>query len=156
MSKRTVTHAFSAGGVVFRAVEGTDGVEIALVGRTRERIWALPKGTPIAGETHEMTALREVREESGIEGRIVAEIGEIAYSFTRNGRSIHKRVLHYLMLAVGGSVEEHDHEYDEARWFPLTEAGQALTYENERAVARQAEPLIHAWQAQQSPGRGGA
>lgn len=145
MSKRSVTHAFSAGGVVFRPSGGSGAIEIVLVGRTREQLWALPKGTPIVGETREMTALREVREESGIIGSIVNEIGEISYSFTRKNRLIQKQVFHYLMLAVGGSVEDHDHEYDEARWFPLSDVERALSYENERAIARQAAPLIHAW-----------
>ena len=158
MSKRSVIHAFSAGGVVFRQTGGSSAIEIVLVGRTREQLWALPKGTPIAGETREMTALREVREESGIVGSIVGEIGEISYSFTRKSRSIQKQVFHYLMLAVGGNVDDHDHEYDEARWFPLADAERALSYENERDIARQAAPLIHAWLAARPSGRapGGA
>jgi ADP-ribose pyrophosphatase YjhB (NUDIX family) len=147
MSKRTKTHAFSAGGVVFRRLVAPGGIEIVLVGRIREHIWTLPKGTPTIGETHEMTALREVREESGIVARIVGEVGAIEYEFMRKGRLVSKRVFHYLMLAVGGSVEAHDHEYDEARWFSIKDAIHVLSYENEKDIVRQAEQRIHAWLA---------
>jgi 8-oxo-dGTP pyrophosphatase MutT (NUDIX family) len=147
MSKRIVTYAFSAGGVVFRQTTSSGVIEIALVGRGRERIWTLPKGTPASGETREMTALREVREETGLDVRIIGEVGDIEYFFTRKGRLVNKRVFHYLMIAIGGNVEAHDHEYDEARWFPLEEALQNLAYENEKNIVRQAEPLIQAWLA---------
>lgn len=150
MSKRNVTRAFSAGGVVFQQTRPGAPIEIALVGRARDRIWTLPKGTPILGETRAMTALREVREESGLETRIIGEVGAIDYSFTRKGRPVNKQVFHYLMLATGGSLDAHDHEYDEARWFPLDEAIEALTYENERAIVRQAELLILVWLAEQA------
>lgn len=147
MNKRIITHAFSAGGVVFRQAPQSGGAEIVLVGRARERIWTLPKGTPAVGETREMTALREVREESGIEARIIDEVGTIEYNFTRKGRVVYKRVFHYLMIAIGGNVEAHDHEYDEARWFPLEEALLSLSYENEKDIVRHAEPRINAWLA---------
>ncbi len=150
MNKRTVTHAFSAGGVVFRQTPLSGGAEIVLVGRSRERIWTLPKGTPATGETREMTALREVREESGIVARIIGEAGTIEYSFTRKGRVVKKQVFHYVMVAVGGNVEAHDHEYDEARWFPLEDALHSLSYDNEKDIVRQAEPQIDAWLANPS------
>jgi 8-oxo-dGTP pyrophosphatase MutT (NUDIX family) len=168
MAKKRVVRAFSAGGVVFRAVSApsADGaarmtgeqpeqpmqggwVEIALVGHVRENIWTLPKGTPAPNETREQTALREVREETGLESRIVAEVGQIEYTFTRRGMRFIKQVFHYLMLATGGSVEQHDHEYDEARWFAISDALLALTYDNEIEMVRRAEQLIHHYLATQ-------
>lgn len=140
-----MTHAFSAGGVVFQQARPGAAIEIALVGRAHDQVWTLPKGTPHEGETHEMTALREVREESGLVTRIVGEVGAIDYSFTRKGRTIQKQVFHYLMIAVGGSLDAHDHEYDEARWVAQDEALRLLTYENEKDIVRRAAPLIHAW-----------
>lgn len=144
MTKKSVTHAFSAGGVVFRAATtGTAPlIEVVLVGHVRENIWTLPKGTPAHHETREQTALREVREETGLETRIVGEVGAIEYTFTRRGVRYVKEVFHYLMLATGGSVDQHDHEYDEARWYPLAEAIRAMTYANEIEVVRRAERLI--------------
>src|SRR5690606_17061881 len=99
--------AVSAGGVVFR--RGEDGIEIVLVGRTAENLWALPKGTPDEGESIEETALREVREETGLEVRIVEPLGEIRYRFgDRDGRMVDKVVYHFLMEPVGGDVALHD------------------------------------------------
>lgn len=152
MTKKRVTHAFSAGGIVFRVAApiGSDAgsgaaaarIEIALVGHVHENIWTLPKGTPTPDETREQTALREVREETGLDTRIVGEAGAIEYTFTRRGVRYIKQVFHYIMLATGGSVAHHDHEYDEARWFPFAEALRALTYENEIEIVRRAEPMI--------------
>lgn len=160
MTKKRVTHAFSAGGVVFRvsAPAPADGaaqgggaglVEIVLVGHVRENIWTLPKGTPAPHESREQTALREVREETGLETRIVGEVGQIEYTFSRRGMRFIKQVFHYLMLATGGSVELHDHEYDEARWFSVSAALLALTYDNEIGIVREAEHLIHRYLATQ-------
>jgi ADP-ribose pyrophosphatase YjhB (NUDIX family) len=116
---------------------------VVLVGHPAEESWVLPKGTPIAGETPEETALREVREESGIEPRIVGDLDSIQYWFTRKGVRYHKEVRHYLMEAVGGHVDAHDHEYAEARWFPIEEAITQLTHENEASVVRRAaEELV--------------
>ncbi len=155
MSKKRVTHAFSAGGVVFRvaapaapeANATAPQIEIALVGHVRENIWTLPKGTPAPDEIRQQTALREVREETGLDARIVGEVGEIEYTFTRRGVRYIKQVFHYLMLATGGSVAHHDHEYDEARWFPFAEALRALTYANETEIVRRAEPMIQRYLA---------
>lgn len=146
MSRARVVHAFSAGGVVYRLIAAAEPgaekaasrFEVVLVGHPSEESWVLPKGTPVAGETPEETALREVREESGIQPRIVGDLGSIQYWFTRKGVRYHKEVRHYLMEAVGGSVAEHDHEYAEARWFPIEEAIARLTHENEAGVARRA------------------
>jgi 8-oxo-dGTP pyrophosphatase MutT (NUDIX family) len=152
MTKKHVIYAFSAGGVVFRQSPVADAlvrdgvaapsIEIVIVGHVRENIWTLPKGTPCPNETRAETALREVREETGIEARIVGEVGSIEYTFARRGMRFVKTVFHYLMLATGGSVELHDHEYDEARWYPYPDVLAMLTYENESDMARRAEPLI--------------
>ena len=87
--------------------------------------WTLPKGTPNSGETHEQTALREVAEETGLEVRIVAPVGAIEYFFTQDGQRIHKTVHYFLMEPIGGSLEVHDHEFDEVRWMPIDEARRA-------------------------------
>lgn len=119
-----------------------DGVEVVLVGFLRDDTWTLPKGTPTVGESVEETALREVREETGIQARIVGDLGSIQYSFARRGVRFNKEVRHFLMEATGGDVTLHDAEYDEARWFALADAMQRLTYVNEAEVVRRARPLI--------------
>jgi 8-oxo-dGTP pyrophosphatase MutT (NUDIX family) len=109
--------------------------------RRRERAgvsWTLPKGTPSRDETTEQTALREVAEETGLEVRIVAPVGAIDYFFTQGGGRIHKTVHFFLMEPTGGSLEQHDHEFDDVRWVPLEEARTLLTFPTEREILEQA------------------
>ena len=131
--------AVSAGGIVFRRAE--EGIEIVLVGRTAERLWALPKGTPDAGETVEETALREVREETGLEVRIVDTVGQVEYWYTASdGERIQKTVHYFLMEPTGGDTADHDHEFDVVEWRHLAEAEQLLTHRNQL-------PMLHrAWE----------
>lgn len=159
MSKPRTVHAFSAGGVLFRRASSpvaadrpagasdeqasvADVVEVALVGNAAERFWVLPKGTPLEGESSEQAAVREVTEETGVSGRIVSEVGSIHYWFSRHGTRYSKDVLYYLMVAESGDVALHDHEYADARWFPLGEATRLLTFPNEVALLSKAEPAI--------------
>lgn len=138
---RPVRDAVSAGGVIFR--RGEEGIEIVLVGRRQDGLWALPKGTPEPGESIEETALREAREETGLEVRIVQELGDIAYWFTEHdGTRIHKVVHHFLMEPVGGSLDEHDDEFDVVRWCHLAEAERLLTHQNQRPLLHRAQELI--------------
>ena len=130
-----VTSAVSCGGVVYRVRDG--GVELALCGR-RTGLWALPKGTPDAGETLEQTALREVREETGLEVEIEAPLGHIEYWFTLPGERVHKRVYFYLMAPRGGSVDDHDPEFDVVEWFPASAVPATLTYPSEAEVVGRA------------------
>ena len=131
----------SAGGVVLRG--GKDGLEVLLCGRNSDNVWALPKGTPEPGETLEQTALREVREETGVEVEQSGTVGEIRYWFSRPQEGVRylKTVRHYLMHPIGGDPRLHDHEFDEVRWFPVEEALRLLTYQNEARILRQAIDL---------------
>jgi 8-oxo-dGTP pyrophosphatase MutT (NUDIX family) len=132
-------HAVSAGGVVYR--RGDRGIEFLLCGRSWERLWALPKGTPEYGETLEQTALREVREETGLGVAIERELGTIDYTFTRALQHVRfeKTVHHYLMRPTGdGSIGRHDREYDRVAWFAAAEALALITHGNEAKVLRRA------------------
>jgi 8-oxo-dGTP pyrophosphatase MutT (NUDIX family) len=128
--------ATSAGGVVYRSAQGR--IEIVLVHRHAPPLWALPKGTPDAGETLEETALRETREETGLRVEIEEPIGSISYFFVRASTRFHKTVHFFLMRPVGGRLEEHDHEFDEARWVPLEEALELMSYATEREIVERA------------------
>lgn len=132
----------SAGGVVTR--EGEHGLEVLLCGRASDRLWALPKGTPEPGETLEQTALREVREETGVEVESEGLVGDIKYWFSRpqEGVRYYKTVRHYLLRPIGGDPSLHDHEFDDVRWFPVQEALKLLTYQNEVRILRQAIDLL--------------
>jgi 8-oxo-dGTP pyrophosphatase MutT (NUDIX family) len=120
-------------------------IEVALVGRSHPGIWALPKGTPKAGETIEQVAVREVQEETGLQVRLVAYIGSITYWFVRQQVRYHKQVRHFLLEAIGGDIALHDQEYDMVEWFPLYEACRRLTYQNEVNILYQAEDILQRW-----------
>jgi 8-oxo-dGTP pyrophosphatase MutT (NUDIX family) len=133
--KASTARATSAGGIVVRFTDR--GPELLLGRRNRPRegaAWTLPKGTPNLGETLEETALREVREETGYEVRIVEPVGAIEYYFARAGTRVHKTVHHFLMEAIGGDLSGHDDEFDEVRWVPWSEAISMMSYETERSI----------------------
>lgn len=137
-----IAHAVSAGGVVYEEREGD--VMVALCGRLRTGLWALPKGTPDGAESLEQTALREVREETGLDVEIAASLGHIEYWFTRDAERIHKRVYFYLMRPCGGSFDDHDPEFEVVRWASAAEALDTLTYPSEREVLRRAMQALGA------------
>jgi len=127
--------ATSAGGIVVRY---QDAIPQFVVGRRRRekdgQTWTLPKGTPIPGETLEETALREVREETGLTVRIVSPLDAIRYTFVQRGTRIHKTVHYFMMEATGGGLEDHDHEFEEVRWIAFEEAPGLLSFETERSL----------------------
>jgi len=134
---------FSAGGVVVR---GDECVVIVPVKRSQEgkRVLALPKGHPDGDETPEQAATREVREETGVEGELVESLGDVTYFYQRKGRRIHKRVRFFLFRYVSGSTDDHDQEIEDARWMPLAEAAENLTYPGEREMAARALSRVQA------------
>lgn len=150
MAVKRTARATSAGGVVYRLTP--DGPEIVLAHRRSPALWALPKGTPAAGETLEETALRETSEETGLAVEIEVPIGPISYVFTRGSTRFAKTVHFFLMRPVGGDLNDHDHEFDDVRWLPLPEALNLMNYPTEREVVEQAEHILVA-QAAAAPGR---
>jgi 8-oxo-dGTP pyrophosphatase MutT (NUDIX family) len=122
----------SAGGVVFRRTG--EGGEIALAARRTRRgelAWGLPKGLIEPDERPEDAAVREVREETGLEAEIVGDLGSISYFYQWEGVGVRKSVRFFLMHATGGDVSQHDHEMEEVRWFPQDEAVSKAAYRSE-------------------------
>jgi 8-oxo-dGTP pyrophosphatase MutT (NUDIX family) len=142
---RTV-HETSAGGLVIDGIDGPkDGQVAALIGRIDRRgrmLWSLPKGHIELGETAEQTAVREVAEETGIQGSVLAALGSIDYWFVTEGRRVHKTVHHYLMRFLGGELSDEDVEVSEVAWVPLKELTSRLAYADERKLAEVADELI--------------
>lgn len=117
----------------------------ALIGRHDRRgrlLWSLPKGHLEPGESLEQAAVREVAEETGILGAIVAPLGVIDFWFVADGRRIHKTVHHYLLQAVGGELSDADIEVAEVAWVPLAELADRLAYADERSLVQRASELL--------------
>ena len=109
-------------------------------------VWALPKGIIDAGERPEQTALREVGEETGVEGRLVTKLGDVRYVYTWAGERVFKVVSFYLVRYSSGRLgtiaPEMRVEVEEARWLPLDEAPKLLAYKGERDMAEKALAFI--------------
>jgi mutator protein MutT len=127
----------SAGGAV---VHNNEVIVIVPVKRdaNRRRVLGLPKGHLDEGETPEAAAKREVAEETGVTAELIDKLGDVEYNYERRGRRRAKKVVFYLFEYRSGSLEDHDQEIEEARWMPLEEAVEALTYPGEREIVRRA------------------
>ncbi len=134
----------SSGGVVYRELNGTTEVALIRVGHR----WCLPKGQVEKGEELQETALREVKEETGLDGEVVAKIGVISYWFTGKDKKntdsvkVFKRVYFYLIHYLGGDVSLHDQEVEEVCWSPISEAVERLSYPTERQTMTKAVALL--------------
>ena len=134
-------HQISAGGVAQRSHDGR--IEVALIKTASEGRWQLPKGIIDPGETPEVAALREVREEAGIVCEIIERLEIVEYWFVAaydDGpkKRYHKQVHFYLMEFITGDVEDHDHEVSEARWFEINEAERMLAFDSEKKLVAMA------------------
>ncbi|MGH8829204.1 MAG: NUDIX hydrolase, partial [Jiangellaceae bacterium] len=139
---RTV-HETSAGGLVVDQVQ--DATQAALIGRVDRRgrlEWVLPKGHLEAGETWQQAAIREVREETGLDSRVIEPLGEIDYWFVEGDRRIHKTVHHFVLEAVGGTLGTDDVEVSEVAWVPIEELIGRLRYASERRLIRQLPGIV--------------
>ncbi|MEP6852355.1 MAG: NUDIX hydrolase [bacterium] len=133
----------SAGGLV---VDLSSAIpRAAIIGKQDRRgrlLWSLPKGHLEAGESAQEAAVREVAEETGISGEILAELGTIDFWFVADGRRIHKTVHHFLMRAVGGELSDEDVEVTEVAWVPLPDLAGRLAYPDERDLVSTAGRLL--------------
>ena len=139
---------FSAGAVVVRRLQGRWWLAAIRPGGRREGTWALPKGNLGDGESPEATALREVTEETGLEGVSQGKLGDVRYVYTRGGNRIFKVVSFYLVRYRRGRIDDvppaFRHEVAEAKWLPLDEAPRLLAYGGEREMAKNALAALEA------------
>jgi len=123
----------------------------ALIARHDRRgrlVWSLPKGHVEPGETSAEAAVREVEEETGIRGRVLAPLGTIDFWFVADQRRVHKTVHHFLLEAEGGELSDDDIEVVEVAWFDLPDVSGALAYADERRLLERDDSLL-------APGHGG-
>ncbi|WP_125775627.1 NUDIX hydrolase [Antribacter gilvus] len=136
----------SAGGLVLRAASGTYEAAVLLRrNRTGRLEWCLPKGHLEGVETPEEAAVREIHEETGIRGRIQADLGVIDYWFTGEDRRVHKVVHHFLLRAESGRLtveDDPDGEAEDALWVAMDELPDRLSYPNEQRLAAAARELL--------------
>jgi 8-oxo-dGTP pyrophosphatase MutT (NUDIX family) len=135
---------FSAGGVVVR--QSPEGWDVAVITPRGKSVAALPKGHIDGDETPEAAAQREVLEETGLQGELVEKLGEVKYMYRFGGTRIDKQVSFFLFRAVAGQIDalapEMRKEVDVARWVPLSDALQSLTYPGEKDMARRALEVL--------------
>ena len=139
---------FSAGAVVVRSMAGRQWLAAVRPGGKPEGVWALPKGLIDPGEGAQETALREVAEETGVEGEPVAKLGDVRYVYTWDGERIFKIVSFFLVRYRHGRIDDippaHRHEVTEARWLPLEDAPRLLAYKGEKEMAEKALMMLAA------------
>jgi 8-oxo-dGTP diphosphatase len=142
--KVPVKEQVSAGGVVFRGDK--ESAEVVIVSVGGQNRWQLPKGLVEKGESPEIAAVREAREEGGVASEVVQTIETVEYWYAGldNGIRVrfHKRVHFYLLRYLSGDTKDHDWEVNEARWVPIEEATSQLAFDNERRVMERARELI--------------
>ena len=139
---------FSAGGVVVRRMRGRWWVAAVRPRRDHHRpqVWALPKGLVDPGERGVETAVREVREETGLHAVVDRKLGDVRYVYTWGGERIFKVVSFFLLRAAGGRIGQlppgMEIEIAEARWIPLDDAPGILSYGGEREMAVKAREVL--------------
>ncbi len=135
---------FSAGGVVYRG--GDSALEIIMLTRGGGKIFCLPKGKIEKSETPQEAALREVKEEAGLNGTLEKELGRIKYWFysEEDKVRVHKTVTFFLIKHESGDTSDHDADAEEVRWLPIGQALKIMTYPSERQMAEMARKLLAA------------
>lgn len=124
---------FSAGGIVFN-----DKGEVLLTKHSQNKHWSFPKGLIDPGQTTKEAALREVKEEGGVEAEIIDKAGYSKYVYTFNGEKIFKVVTYFLMKYVQGDIKDHDFEVEESGWYKIEEALKQLSFSQDKELLKKA------------------
>ncbi len=142
MRPANIKHLHSAGGVIFKKNEGI--FEVALIATKKNTIWTLPKGIIDKGEQPEITAIREIAEETGLLGEIVEKIDDKTYWFfnKNENRKYKKTVSYFLLRYISGDIENFSWEVDDAKWFSIDEALKMVSYKTDKEVLKKAKEKL--------------
>lgn len=142
MKPATIKYLYSSGGVIFRRSAGQ--FDVALIATKNGTVWTLPKGIIDKDESAEMAAVREIQEETGLTGSIIARLGEKSYWFYLKGENAKckKTVAYFLLEHVSGETNNFSWEVDEAGWFPLDEAIGMLHYKSDKEILIKAKDRL--------------
>jgi 8-oxo-dGTP pyrophosphatase MutT (NUDIX family) len=138
----TVEETSAGGLVVDRSGDEPAAALIARRDRRGRLLWSLPKGHIEDGESPDEAAVREVEEETGIKGRVLAPLGVIDFWFVAEERRVHKTVHHFLLEAAGGELSDEDIEVVEVAWVPMSQLDERLAYADERRLVADAARLL--------------
>ena len=134
---------FSAGGVVYK--KSDNKTEVLVAQHSQHHGWVFPKGLigdHVDGENKKETALREVKEETGADGKIIKILTPVTYRFVFEGEKIKKTVYYFLMEYAGGDIAKHDHEMEAVVWLPIEKVEERLTYKSDKKVWQEAQKLL--------------
>lgn len=142
---------FSAGGVVYQkdpsTSSGQEGIKILVAKHSQHHGWVFPKGLigdKTEGESKETTAVREVKEETGVEAVIETPLASVTYWYVFEGQRIKKTVYYFVMHATGGDITQHDFEMENVEWIRPEEVEKRLTYSSDKKVWQEARKIIFA------------
>lgn len=131
---------FSAGGIVYRRVDSK--VEVLVVQHSEHHGWVFPKGLIDPGEDKKTTAVREVKEEGGVEAKIVKELPPTEYFYQLQGQKIKKKVIYFLMEYISGDIAKHDWEMEAAEWVEIEKVEEKLTFKSDKEIFGKAEKIL--------------
>ena len=133
---------FSAGGIVYRK---NPNLQILVCQHSQHHGWVFPKGLigdKEKGEEKEDTAVREVKEETGIGAEIEKSLTPTEYWYKWEGDKVKKTVYFFIMKYVGGDTKDHDHEMEEVEWIDYNDVSQRLTFASDKKAWEEAKKLI--------------